>query len=49
MVVLSFAHYKNGVRLKSYIFAKKTIQKMRKLFDDSKDPNKNLKKDFGLI
>jgi hypothetical protein len=49
LVVLSFAHYKAGVRLKSYIFAKKTVQKIKKLFEDSKDENKNTRKDFGLI
>lgn len=49
LIVLSFAHYNNGVRLRSYIFSKKTVGKIKKLFEDSKDPNKNSRKDFGLI
>jgi len=37
------------VRLRSYIFSKKTVGKIKKLFEDSKDPMKNTRKDFGLI
>lgn len=50
LIVFSFANYSNGIRFRSYIFAKKTVQKVKKLFEETYDAsNKYQGKDYGLI